>query len=119
MRVFLMLLVLGAMSVTARAGEICCDPVITYTNGMRLASSCPERSHNAYWHCDPYHVGQCGNRYNWPPLNSLLGIRPHAGPCTGEDAPSGLTIEAVSYAPPLEPSFERIGTLPPPATTER
>lgn len=35
------------------------DPVVTYTNGVRLASSTPLRSHNMYWQCDPERRGYC------------------------------------------------------------
>lgn len=35
------------------------DPVVTHTNGMRLASSTSLRSHNVYWRCDEDRVGYC------------------------------------------------------------
>ncbi|QDU88309.1 hypothetical protein Pla175_16840 [Pirellulimonas nuda] len=119
MRIIVSILALCALTSSASGGEICCDPVLIHTNGMRLASTCPERSSNVYWRCDPYHVGQCGDRYNWPPLNSLLFRTPYSGPCTGADAPSGLHVGTGFYEPIDATRFERIGTLPAPPAAAR
>lgn len=117
MRIAFLLLVLSALAASASAGEICCDPVLIHTNGMRLASTCPERNSNVYWRCDPYHLGQCGDRYNVPCLNALLFRDPCPGPCTGADAPSGIRADIGGYEPVDGTRFERIGTLPPPRAT--
>lgn len=97
-------------------GQISCfqDPVITHTNGMRLASSTPERSHNAYWQCDPGRIGYCNGRLYGPVKNDLhsLGTRhgcfpmppgPQPGPVSGLTGhiPEGMEIG----------DAERLGTL--------
>ncbi|MEO0529313.1 MAG: hypothetical protein AAF266_01920 [Planctomycetota bacterium] len=55
------------------------DPVVTYTNGMRLASSTSTRSHNVYWRCDPGHIGYCDGQLHSPCRNDWrsLGTRCH------------------------------------------
>lgn len=55
------------------------DPVVTHTNGMRLASTTSSRSHNAYWQCDPGHLGYCDGRLYSPCRNDWrsLGTRHH------------------------------------------
>ena len=69
-----------ALSAAECRAQVSCllDPVITHTNGVRLASSTPERSHNMYWQCDPNHIGYCGGRMYGPCRNDLrsLGTRP-------------------------------------------
>lgn len=54
-----------------------CDPVVTHTNGMRLASTEAQRSHNVYWRCDPGHIGYCDGRMYGPFQNDWrsLGTR--------------------------------------------
>lgn len=42
------------------------DPVVTHTNGMRLASSTSTRSHNVYWQCESGHVGYCDGKLRSP-----------------------------------------------------
>ncbi|MEQ8848126.1 hypothetical protein [Botrimarina sp.] len=70
----------AALAACCNAGQPCflCDPVVTYTNGMRLASTEACRSHNVYWRCDPGHIGYCGGRMSGPLHNDLrsLGTRP-------------------------------------------
>jgi hypothetical protein len=53
------------------AGNCLLNPVTTYTNGMPLASSTSQRSHNVYWQGDPERIGECDGRYNCPCLNDL------------------------------------------------
>lgn len=86
------------------------DPVTTHTNGMPLASSQPERSHNAYYKCDPDRTGCCGGRYNFACLNSLL--RPDCC-CTKNAAPYyGEWGTAVGSVQDVEPTrFERLGVI--------
>lgn len=91
------------------------DPVVAHTNGMRLASSTPERSHNVYWRCDENHLGYCNGRMYGPLTNDLdsIGARPHgaivipAGP-----RPGPVSDEACATPTALETATsERIGTL--------
>lgn len=57
------------------------DPVVTFTNGMRLPSSTSQRSHNVYWQCDPGRRGYCDGRIYGPCRNELhsAGSRVHHG----------------------------------------
>lgn len=65
--------VLAAMAFPAAglAANCLLNPVTTYTNGMPLASSTSQRSHNVYWQGDPERIGECDGRYNCPCLNDL------------------------------------------------
>ena len=55
------------------------DPVVTHTNGMRLASSTSTRSHNVYWQCEAGRHGYCDGRLHSPCRDSwrALGTRCH------------------------------------------
>ncbi|QDT70112.1 hypothetical protein MalM25_30570 [Planctomycetes bacterium MalM25] len=57
----------------------CSDPVVTHTNGMRLASSTSLRNHNVYWRCDGGHIGYCDGKLHGPCRDSwrTLGTRCH------------------------------------------
>ncbi|MGL4513462.1 MAG: hypothetical protein ACRCT8_10255 [Lacipirellulaceae bacterium] len=84
------------------------DPVVTYTNGMRLPSSTSQRSHNVYWQCDPNHKGSCDCQMHSSCRAALHRPSCGCGPATGPlepdyygHAPDGL--EAVDS--------ERVGTL--------
>lgn len=99
-------------------GQVCCllDPVVTHTNGVRLASSTPERSHNMYWQCDPLHMGYCGGRMHGPCRSDLRSTcsRPFArlpmppGPAPGPvGVEGGHTIDGMEMA-----TGERLGSFP-------
>lgn len=92
------------------------DPVVTHTNGMRLASTTAERSHNVYWRCDTNHLGYCDGCLYSPCRNDWrsLGTRP-AGefgvPCTPRGAVNGEIPHAHDG---LEPgTSELLGLLAP------
>lgn len=59
--------------------DYCWDPVVTYTNGMRLASSTSLRNHNVYWRCDSGHVGYCDGQMHGPCRDAwrAIGTRCH------------------------------------------
>ncbi len=91
------------------------DPVVTYTNGMRLASSTSLRSHNAYWQCDPDRVGYCDGQMRGPCKDSLrsLGTRQKGcypifyGPRPGmAGTQTGHSMEGLETG-----DAERLGTL--------
>lgn len=90
------------------------DPVVTYTNGMRLASSTSTRSHNVYYQCDPGHVGYCDGKLRSPCRDDWrsLGTRCH-GQFMPPFAPSGPTGgHAMHTADGLEQaSSESLGML--------
>lgn len=100
-----------ALGAWASAGDLCRDPVVTFTNGMRLPSTCPQRSHNVYWSGDPYHHGPIGDDYNWPPYNSLTGRVFIPGPgCAGM---ASTYSGGGYYAAELDPArFELLGAAP-------
>ena len=102
------------------------DPVVTHTNGMRLASTTSQRSHNVYWQCDPYHHGYCNGRI-WGPMRDdfkSIGTRIHRGyrlpytPSPGpvSDHPGGYYSGGSAYglgAHGIEAEgFERLGAIP-------
>ena len=77
-RILLVTAFAAAVQLAPAAGYLW-DPVVTYTNGMRLASTTSLRSHNAYWQCDRGHIGYCDGRMHGPCCNELreLGTRDH------------------------------------------
>lgn len=93
-----------------------CDPVVTHTNGMRLASSQAHRSHNVYWRCDEGHVGYCSGRYYAPFRNDWrsLGTRYH-GRFEPPRTPVGPTARATSHSQDgiEDVSGETLGTIQP------
>lgn len=100
-----------AVGASANAGDLCRDPVVTFTNGMRLPSTCPHRSHNVYWSGDPYHHGPIGDGYNWPPFNSLTGRVFIPGP--GCNSMASSQSGGGYYGLELDPArFEVLGTAP-------
>lgn len=68
------LAIFGAQTATAAEVVFWQDPVVTYTNGVRLASSTPLRSHNMYWQCDKEHRGYCNGRVVSPCRDDLVEI---------------------------------------------
>ncbi|MEN0109862.1 MAG: hypothetical protein AAF805_03980 [Planctomycetota bacterium] len=82
-----------------KAGRLL-DPVVTHTNGMRLASTTPLRSHHVYWQCDPNHTGYCGGRYYTHCRNSLRGVgeRCHGEFCPPYTDSSGATLNHTHHA---------------------
>ena len=113
--------VLGAMSLvspsdaTAHVG--CChDPVVTFTNGMRLPSTTALRSHNVYWQCDPYHLGYCDGRLYSPCRTSWrsIGTRPcgqFVPPYAGPQRPTGSVTARLPDGMEAS-SAETLGMLP-------
>lgn len=95
---------LAAVSLLAPAGSqaagVLCDPVVTYTNGMRLASTTALRSHNVYWQCDRGHVGYCDGRSYTPCRNALreLGTRPHGRFVPPYTGPGGSTSPMTTHS---------------------
>jgi len=111
------------------------DPVVTHTNGMRLASSTSERSHNVYWQCDVHRKGSCDCQMQTccraaihrPPCSCA----PPTGPVGGvyaAHAPDGIEAGDTEHLGPLTldaPGVPRVasdaGTSPlsaaPPANT--
>ncbi len=68
----------GATTASHAAGyQHLLDPVVTHTNGMRLASTTSLRNRNVYYQCDPGHVGYCDGHLHTPCLNDWrsLGTR--------------------------------------------
>lgn len=76
------------------------DPVVTHTNGMRLASTTSFRSHNVYWRPDPYHLGYCDGRLYSPCRNDWreIGTR-HWGRYCPPTTPLGPTARHAPHAP--------------------
>ncbi len=129
---FLMLrtaITVAALPATSFGAGFPMDPVVTYTNGMPLASSTSERSHNVYWQCDPARLGYCDGRIHSPCRNDLrgLGTRPWGqyvppyatvGPIPGlaERLPDGLEGETseVLGVVSIDPSAPRREIAPPP-----
>ncbi len=77
----------------------CSDPVVTHTNGMRLASSTSLRNHNVYWRCDAGRIGYCDGSLHCPCRDSwrTLGTRCHgrfAPPYTPMGPTGSLTAHA-------------------------
>lgn len=120
----------AALPATGLGAGYLMDPVVTYTNGMPLASSTSERSHNVYWQCDPARLGYCDGHIHSPCRNDIraLGTRhwgrfnpPYAttGPVDGqtEHLPDGLehqTSEVIG-AVSIDPSATRRPLPEPPA----
>ena len=108
-------LLLGAASA---CNAICClcDPVVTHTNGMRLASSTPERSHMVYWTCNPLHLGYCGGRMQGPCRSDLrsLGTRSHGCfPLPPGPSPGPVSPRSAHAADGMElGDGERVGAIP-------
>ncbi len=66
---FLASAVLVSLATSAIAevpGTCLFDPVVTYTNGMPLASSTPLRSHKYNYQCDPNRMGWCDGYMHGP-----------------------------------------------------
>lgn len=98
----------------AGAPGFCSDPLVTHTNGMRLASSTSTRSHNVYWQCEAGHVGYCDGCLRSPCRDSWrsLGTRP-GGKYRPPYTPMGPTSDERPYSVDgLEhASSESLGTL--------
>lgn len=62
-------IVVGSASVLA--GNVFLDPGIRHTNGMRIASSEPQRAPSVYWSCNPEKIGYCGGNYYRPCIDSM------------------------------------------------
>lgn len=115
--------VAAACPAACLGGNCLLDPVVTYTNGMPLASSTSMRSHNVYWQGDPHRVGECDGRYNCPCVNQFHYHRsPFIGatePLVGqaERMPDGLEAEtgAVLGVVSIDPSAPRRELAPMPA----
>ncbi len=113
----------AALPATGLGAGFLLDPIVTYTNGMPLASSTSLRSHNVYWQCDPEHIGQCDGRYNCPCLNDLHCRRSprfgNTGPVPGrsEHLPDGMEAEdgAVLGVVSIDPSAPHRDIVPPAA----
>lgn len=109
----LLLLLLAAPDAGIAAGFLL-DPVVTHTNGMRLASSTSTRSHNVYWQCDDGHVGYCDGVMHTHCRDELrkLGTRCH-GRFVPPYTPMGPTSPRASHSiDGLEPaSGESLGLL--------
>ncbi len=112
-----------ALAADCKANSIKCwqDPVVTHTNGMRLASTTPQRSHNVYWQCDPYHHGYCNGRI-WGSMRDdfkSIGTRlgrgyrlPYAPyPGAVSDHPGGYYSGGAIHTVEAE-GFERLGAIP-------
>ena len=69
-------LAVGVAFATPAAGQVRFwqDPVVTYTNGMRLASTTSQRSHDVYWRCDVNSPGYCDGRMHGACVNDLRSI---------------------------------------------
>lgn len=111
------LLVLAGLLTESAVGQVHFwqDPVVTHTNGMRLASSTPVRSGNVYWRCKPEHTGYCGGRMHGAMKNDLrsLGDRLHCEyrlPAGARPAPvssgTGHAMDGLETA-----DAERLGTI--------
>lgn len=106
------------------------DPLVTHTNGMRLASTTALRSHNAYWQPDPGHLGYCDGYLYSPCRNDWrsLGTR-HRGQFAPPATPLGMTANQGHHLPDgLEVasgeslgaiSAASVGTLPTLPATEQ
>lgn len=57
---------LATQAVCHGAPGYCSDPLVTHTNGMRLASTTSTRNHNVYWQCESGHVGYCDGKLRSP-----------------------------------------------------
>ncbi|TWT97066.1 hypothetical protein Pla108_28430 [Botrimarina colliarenosi] len=107
-------LTVAAVPATGFGAGFLSDPVVTHTNGMRLASTTADRSHNAYWTCDPSHLGYCNGQTYSPCRNDLrdLGTRPHGRflpPCTTRGPIDG---QAMRIPDGIEGGFsESLGTV--------
>ena len=104
---------------TACDAQVCCllDPVVTHTNGVRLASSTPQRSHNMYWQCDPLHLGYCGGQMHGPCRSDLrsIGTRRPCGcfPLPPGPMPGPVGSKSLHAQDGLElDDGERLGSLP-------
>lgn len=78
----------------------CSDPVVTHTNGMRLASTTSLRNHNVYWRCDGGHIGYCDGKLHGPCRDSwrTIGTRCH-GRFYPPYTPMGPTGSQTAHAP--------------------
>ncbi|MEO1497281.1 MAG: hypothetical protein AAFV43_09040 [Planctomycetota bacterium] len=96
------------------------DPVVTYTNGMRLPSTTSQRSHNVYWQCDPGHRGYCDGRMYDPCRNEVRTAGDRVG--VGYRLPYGTTNPSVPVERPMTgvhshdglevAQAERLGEIP-------
>lgn len=103
----------AALPATCMGAGFLCDPVVTHTNGMRMASSTSLRSHNAYWQCDPGHIGYCDGHYNHPCFNATKTH--HWGRFVPPPTPMGATSsKSVHMYDGLEmATSESLGTISP------
>lgn len=115
-RVAWSVIALGLLATAPCAAAVHCwqDPVITHTNGMRLASTTWQRSHNVYWRPDPGHIGYCDGRMYGPCKNELreLGRRSECYPLPVGPAPGAVRSMTHHAHEGLEQaSGERLGTV--------
>ncbi len=113
-------ILLGAQAASAAEVVFWQDPVVTHTNGVRLASSTPLRSHNAYWQCDQEHRGYCNGRVVSPCRDDLVEIGSRLG--CGYRLPYGPKPRAVGNSTYVEYDHgfeaiemvdsERLGSIP-------
>lgn len=119
-RVIVSVVTLSLVAAT-QASEVRCwqDPVVTYTNGIRLPSTTSLRSHNVYWQCDPHHVGYCDGRMYCPCRNELrnagsrlaYGYRlPYGTTNPPVPAPHGVTFHSIDGMEMAQ--GERLGQIP-------
>ncbi|TWT43255.1 hypothetical protein [Botrimarina hoheduenensis] len=108
---------LGGLTIDAAEVPFWQDPVVTYTNGMRLPSTTSQRSHNVYWQCDPGHRGYCDCRLYGPCRNELrqLGSRVENGYRLPYGAAPGPVVNHELFAADdaVEPAEgQRLGVIP-------
>ena len=106
-------------AVSESRAEVCCllDPVVTHTNGMRLASTTSQRNRNVYWTCDPLHLGFCDCQMHGPCRSDLRSLTTR-GCCGCFPLPPGPSPGPVS--PKSHHSYEGVeddygaslGTIP-------